>query len=181
MQASSSVRSPGSGADSDSPINSDDSSSFGDESVRVREETSSEEPASPVYLSLLSASARTSQKVKRHKVSRCGQQSVMPEKATTTTTTCQPRRLSKKMQKPASAAEQRGSAAWSRVKRGTCLLSLARAKAMQATSSLASKGSLVCSGFPKKLRSCLLGGIFSNTFLVNVASQRNVRRAKTYF
>jgi hypothetical protein len=175
MQASSSVRSPGSGADSDSPINSDDSSSFGDESVRVREETSSEEPASPVYLSLLSASARTSQKVKRHKVSRCGQQSVMPEKA------CQPRRLSKKMQKPASAAEQRGSAAWSRVKRGTCLLSLARAKAMQATSSLASKGSLVCSGFPKKLRSCLLGGIFSNTFLVNVASQRNVRRAKTYF
>jgi hypothetical protein len=40
---------------------------------------------------------------------------------------------------------------------------------------------LVCSGFPKKLRRCLLGGIFSNTFLVNVASQRNVRRAKTYF
>ena len=81
MQASSSVCSTGSGAESDSPINSDDSSSFSDESVRVREETSSEEPASPVYLSLLSASARPSQKVKRHKVSRLEHQSAMPERA----------------------------------------------------------------------------------------------------
>jgi hypothetical protein len=36
--------------------------------VRIREETTSEEPLSPVYLSLLSASARPIQKVKRHKV-----------------------------------------------------------------------------------------------------------------
>jgi hypothetical protein len=81
MQASSSVCSTGSAADSDSSINSDVSSSSGDESVRIREETTSEEPLSPVYLSLLSASARPIQKVKRHMVSRIGPQSVMSEGA----------------------------------------------------------------------------------------------------
>jgi hypothetical protein len=78
MQASSSVCSTGCGADSDSSIYSDDSSSSGDESIRVHEETTSEEPMSPVYLSLLSASARPSQTVKPHKVSRLERQSVMP-------------------------------------------------------------------------------------------------------
>ena len=57
-------------------MNSNDSSSSGDESFSVYEETTSEEPMSPVYLSLLSASARTSQTVKPHTVSRLERQSV---------------------------------------------------------------------------------------------------------
>jgi hypothetical protein len=86
-QASSCVCSTGSAADSDSSINADDSSSSGDNkntatawllvltqerqlgerssctaALRIREEISSEEPVSPVYLSLLSASARPIQK-----------------------------------------------------------------------------------------------------------------------
>ena len=81
MQASISVCSTGRGTDSDSSIYSDDSSSSGDESARVHEETTSEEPMSPVYLSLLSASARPSQTVKPHTVSRLERQSVMPQGA----------------------------------------------------------------------------------------------------
>jgi hypothetical protein len=79
MQASSSVCSSGSRADSDSSINLDDSSSSGDESVRIHEETTSEEPMSPVYLSLLSASARPSQAVKPHNVSRLEHRSATPQ------------------------------------------------------------------------------------------------------
>jgi hypothetical protein len=79
MQASSYVCSTGSAADSNPSMNADDSSSSGDESVRIREETTSEEPVSPVYLSLLSASARPTLKAKRRKVSRFGPQSVTSE------------------------------------------------------------------------------------------------------
>ena len=81
MQASSSICSTCSGADSHSSINSDDSSSSGDESVRVHEETTSEEPMSPVYLSLLSACARPSQPAKPHNVSSLQRQVVSPQVA----------------------------------------------------------------------------------------------------
>jgi len=81
MQASNSIRSTCSGADSHSSINLDDSSSSGDESVRVHEETTSEEPMSPVYLSLLSACARPSQPAKPHNVSSLQRQVVSPQVA----------------------------------------------------------------------------------------------------
>jgi hypothetical protein len=81
MQASNSICSTCSGADSDSSINLDDSSSSGDESVRVHEETTSEEPMSPVYLSLLSATARPSLPAKPHIVSSLQRQVVSPQVA----------------------------------------------------------------------------------------------------